>query len=207
MILDRVSVIAAMAKKNITIAELSSLSTVSISTIGEAIRQERKKQKLSMAELGSRMGISGSLVGRYERGEENPKLGTIMRFADALNMEWAELAFLLAVAENGNAGIEAGKGMDKPDEQNENLQNMELLMLQLSPEGQRVALERVDELTQLQKYKRDAQNCSISEEKAAMLAKMVADYADKNLSEDDFEIVEHSLNGQESSHSVESVNE
>ena len=135
--------------------------------IGEAIRQERKKQKLSMAELGSRMGISGSLVGRYERGEENPKLGTIMRFADALNMEWAELAFLLAVAE----------------------------------------LERVDELTQLQKYKRDAQNCSISEEKAAMLAKMVADYADKNLSEDDFEIVEHSLNGQESSHSVESVNE
>ena len=153
--------------------------------IGEAIRQERKKQKLSMAELGSRMGISGSLVGRYE----------------------AELAFLLAVAENGNAGIEAGKGMDKPDEQNENLQNMELLMLQLSPEGQRVALERVDELTQLQKYKRDAQNCSISEEKAAMLAKMVADYADKNLSEDDFEIVEHSLNGQESSHSVESVNE
>ena len=104
-----------------------------------------------MAELGSRMGISGSLVGRYERGEENPKLGTIMRFADALNMEWAELAFLLAVAENGNAGIEAGKGMDKHDEQNENLQNMELLMLQLSPEGQRVALERVDELTQLQK--------------------------------------------------------
>lgn len=97
--------------------------------------------------------------------------------------------------------------MDKPDEQNENLQNMELLMLQLSPEGQRVALERVDELTQLQKYKRDTQNCSISEEKTAMLAKMVADYADKNLSEDDLEIVEHSLNGQESSHSVESVNE
>jgi len=33
MILDRVSVIAAMAKKNITIVELSNLSTVSISTI------------------------------------------------------------------------------------------------------------------------------------------------------------------------------
>lgn len=36
MILDRVSVIAAMAKKNITIVELSNLSTVSISTIGAA---------------------------------------------------------------------------------------------------------------------------------------------------------------------------
>ena len=43
-----------------------------------------------------------------------------MRFADALNMEWAELAFLLAVAENGNASIETEKSNDKPSEQNEN---------------------------------------------------------------------------------------
>lgn len=175
--------------------------------IGEAIRQERKKQKLSMAELGSRMGISGSLVGRYERGEENPKLGTIMRFADALNMEWAELAFLLAVAENGNAGIEAGKGIDKPNEQNENLQSMELLMLQLNQEGQRVALERVDELTQLPKYKRNTQGHSISEEKTAVLAKMVSDYANENLSEADLEIIAHSQNRQEALQAAESVDE
>ena len=49
-----------------------------------------------------------------------------MRFADALNMEWAELAFCWRLLKMEIAGIEAGKGMDKPDEQNENLQNMEL---------------------------------------------------------------------------------
>ena len=42
-------------------------------TIGSAIREERKKQRLTLNELGNRMGISGSLVGQYERGVVNPK--------------------------------------------------------------------------------------------------------------------------------------
>ena len=39
-------------------------------TIGQRIREERKRQGLTMAQLGEKMGISGSLVGRYERGED-----------------------------------------------------------------------------------------------------------------------------------------
>lgn len=39
-----------------------------------------------MEALGQKMGISGSLVGRYERDEENPKIETVMRFARALNV-------------------------------------------------------------------------------------------------------------------------
>lgn len=60
-------------------------------TIGQLIRQERKKQGLTMAQLGEKMGISGSLVGRYERGEENPKIKTIERFANALGLSLNEL--------------------------------------------------------------------------------------------------------------------
>ena len=60
-------------------------------TIGQLIRQERKKQGLTMAQLGEKMGISGSLVGRYERGEENPKIKTIERFANALGLSLSEL--------------------------------------------------------------------------------------------------------------------
>lgn len=55
-------------------------------TIGRRIREERKRQGLTMAQLGEKMGISGSLVGRYERGEENPKMETVVRFADALGI-------------------------------------------------------------------------------------------------------------------------
>lgn len=60
-------------------------------TIGEQIRRERKRQGLTMEQLGERMGISGSLVGRYERDEENPKIETIKRFADALDIPISEL--------------------------------------------------------------------------------------------------------------------
>ena len=60
-------------------------------TIGQRIREERKRQGLTMAQLGEKMGISGSLVGRYERGEENPKMETVVRFADALGILVSEL--------------------------------------------------------------------------------------------------------------------
>lgn len=55
-------------------------------TIGQRIREERKRQGLTMEQLGKKIGISGSLVGRYERGEENPKIETVERFATALNL-------------------------------------------------------------------------------------------------------------------------
>ena len=60
-------------------------------TVGQLIRDARKKQGLTMEQLGKKMGISGSLVGRYERGEENPKIETVERFANALGVFVAEL--------------------------------------------------------------------------------------------------------------------
>ena len=59
--------------------------------IGEAIRKQRKIKGLTLNELGEKMGISGSLVGQYERGVVNPKYETIIRFADALNVEPRDL--------------------------------------------------------------------------------------------------------------------
>lgn len=61
------------------------------STIGQLIREARKRQGLTMEQLGKKMGISGSLVGRYERGEENPKIETVERFANALGILVADL--------------------------------------------------------------------------------------------------------------------
>ena len=59
--------------------------------LGAAIRKQRKIQGLTLNELGEKMGISGSLVGQYERGVVNPKYETIIRFADALNVEPRDL--------------------------------------------------------------------------------------------------------------------
>lgn len=39
-------------------------------SFGSRMREERKRQGLTMEQFGQKMGISGSLVGRYERDEE-----------------------------------------------------------------------------------------------------------------------------------------
>lgn len=62
-----------------------------ISTIGEKIRAERRRQKLTQADLAKLMGITQSLVGQYERGEINPKRETITRFANALGVNPMQL--------------------------------------------------------------------------------------------------------------------
>ena len=55
--------------------------------IGERIRQSRKAIKISMKELGSRVGLHESTVSRYENGEINAlDIDILNQFAKALNV-------------------------------------------------------------------------------------------------------------------------
>lgn len=107
--------------------------------LGNRIRTTRKCQKMTLEELGQKMGMSVSLVGRYERGEENPKPYTVERFAEALNVSahWLETGFY------EDASIS-----------NEEQQLLRYFRI-MNQQGQRVALERVEELSQHPKYKKD----------------------------------------------------
>ena len=51
---------------------------------------------ISQKELGKRMGVSAAMVAQYENDLRKPKLETIQRFADALQIEQREI---------GNEGI------------------------------------------------------------------------------------------------------
>lgn len=66
---------------------------MAIQSFGSRMREERKRQGLTLKQLGLKMGISGSLVGRYERDEENPKPDTIRKFAEALNVSPSWLVY------------------------------------------------------------------------------------------------------------------
>lgn len=133
--------------------------------IGEAIRNQRKNQGLTLNELGQRMGISGSLVGQYERGVVNPKYETIIRFADALNVEPREIlgnAFMdvispeverLAHSVDDTTDIRLYlSGRVVPVTIQERLNEA---FSELNKEGQKVAVERVKELAQIPKYQKD----------------------------------------------------
>lgn len=55
--------------------------------LGERMKKARKEKKLSQAQLGSELGVSGSMIGQYENNLRNPKLETVQRIAAALDVD------------------------------------------------------------------------------------------------------------------------
>lgn len=56
-------------------------------TIGELIREARKKKGLTQRELGDLLGMSEVGVSQWEKGQRNPRLETRQRIAKALDID------------------------------------------------------------------------------------------------------------------------
>lgn len=54
--------------------------------LGDNMMLTRKKKGLSQAELGKRIGTSGDVIGRYERGDITPSIEVVAKIADALEV-------------------------------------------------------------------------------------------------------------------------
>ncbi len=65
-----------------------------MSTVGENIKRIRKEKGLTQKELAQKCGILYQTLGKYERGLLNPKIDTIKKIANALEVEGLELISL-----------------------------------------------------------------------------------------------------------------
>lgn len=54
-------------------------------SIGLKIKEFRKRRGLTQKQLGDRCGIADSNIRKYENGQQNPKIETLRKIADALN--------------------------------------------------------------------------------------------------------------------------
>lgn len=64
------------------------------STCAEVVRllqTERERQELAMLTVAERSGLSQQMVSYVERGMRRPTLETVLRMADALGVDLAEL--------------------------------------------------------------------------------------------------------------------
>lgn len=55
-------------------------------TFGERITSIRKRKKISQSELGKKIGTSGDIIGKYERGEVKPSIDVASNIAEALEV-------------------------------------------------------------------------------------------------------------------------
>ncbi|RNB90195.1 XRE family transcriptional regulator [Brevibacillus nitrificans] len=55
-------------------------------TVGDRIRIERSKRKWKQEDLGKRIGVSGSAIGMYERGERKLDDETLGKLADVFEV-------------------------------------------------------------------------------------------------------------------------
>ena len=62
-----------------------------ISNIVRLLREEREKQKLSMNVVAQRAGLSHSIVSLVERDLRNPTLDTLLRIAEAMEVDLGEI--------------------------------------------------------------------------------------------------------------------
>ena len=124
-------------------------------TIGERIQKARKAAKLSQKELGEKLGVSASMIGQYENNLRNPKTETLFRLAEALNVNPRELGhnhifffsdYTFLPADEDSTILRQGS---YPKETESSLIHA---FRKLNEEGKEKAIERVEELAEIQKY-------------------------------------------------------
>lgn len=117
-------------------------------TIGEKIKKARTDAKMTQKELAEKCGMADSAIRKYESGKVVPKLDTIAKIARAMGLYAGDL-------------VDAGQwGQVQPGADSETASAAESQLLShfrtLNDNGQTVAVERVQELTQIPAYQRRA---------------------------------------------------
>lgn len=78
-----------------------------LAAFGRAVRRTRRDLELSQEALAMQAGVSITLVGELERGNRDPRLSTVLKLADALELDAAELFAISGDRLRGRPGGEA----------------------------------------------------------------------------------------------------
>ncbi|WP_298326208.1 helix-turn-helix transcriptional regulator [uncultured Dokdonia sp.] len=62
-----------------------------VKRFGEKIREIRLKRQLSQMDVGANIGIDRENIRKYEKGLQEPRLSTIIKFAKAFEIDYNEL--------------------------------------------------------------------------------------------------------------------
>lgn len=141
-------------------------------SIGERIRDYRKKVGLSQKELGKMLDVSQQHIAQYESGKRTPKLDTIQKIATSLNVNINDLlesplndsslyqAFKdasISDAPIGRQFINAELTIQVDDWQQIDIELVKRFK-KLNEAGKAIAIERIEELTEIPRYTKKEEN-------------------------------------------------
>ena len=119
---------------------------------GDMIRKYGTEKGLTQKKLGELCGIADSNIRKYESGNQNPKIETLQKIADALDIPVNRLLAgkIISRDELKEKLSEYGLTHLVPDTEEERtvLENCK----KLNETGKKEAAKRVEELTHLEKY-------------------------------------------------------
>ena len=161
--------------------------------IGERIKFCRERAKLTQDELGKRVGVTGVAIMRYEKETRQPSVSQLLNIASALNTSLTELLGF-DYGEGALFSVELSPELIQvlgfPDDVNKLTTSNPELMLKivtefvkqspgkarlnlafdsLNDDGQKKAIERVEELTEVSKYRNQATNTTTGEKPSEAL--------------------------------------
>ena len=120
-----------------------------MATIGERIKRYRKEKGFTQEQLANIIGVSVMTIRRFESGTREPKIFMLEKIAAALDIPTATL---YGVSETPGGFLSFVTDMFSFDEENK-----ELLTAfdMLNNTGKQVAVQRVQELTEIERYTKD----------------------------------------------------
>ena len=126
---------------------------------GEEIRAARKRKGLTQKQLAEKMGVTETYISQYERDLRRPKPETVKRIADALEID----ALSISDFDNASDILFSDLNYDLA-RYGEHFLDLVSAFCQLTDEGKREAVKRVQELAEVPRFKREATHGNDSEE-------------------------------------------
>ena len=123
-------------------------------TIGDAIRNERKKCNITQKELAERLGVSASMIAQYETGKRKPKLETMRKLAEALGVPMGDLVANWSDYSTSEI-ITDLKEDSRTDHLNRQARLIARYYEELNALGQSKAIEQVEMLTKIPEYQKE----------------------------------------------------
>lgn len=123
-------------------------------SIGQNIKTARSAANLTQKELGTLIGVSFQAIAQWENNLRTPKLETVVKIADALNVNPADIDERLVLNLGSDVIYTDEDGNKLVLDSESHLGKAAAILQVLTEEGKNVAVGRMAEVAEIPKYRK-----------------------------------------------------